>query len=65
MHRGVECLIIRPSRRNERAIAAYRKAGFVPHDPLLHPLPAWVLTEELDYPDAVVLLRTRAAEGKR
>ncbi len=49
--------IIRPSQRNPRAIAAYRKAGFMPFDPSLHSLPPWCLTEDLDYSDAVVLFQ--------
>ena len=55
-------MIIRPSARNCRAIAAYRKAGFVPHDPARHELPGWCLTEGLDYADAVVLVWVLATE---
>jgi diamine N-acetyltransferase len=56
----VEYLIMRPSRRNARAIAAYRKAGFVFYDPALHQLPESVLTTGLDYADAVVLVLQRS-----
>lgn len=58
----VEYLIIRPSRRNSRAIAAYRKAGFRSYDPALHQLPESVLSTGLDYADAVVLVQTQAAQ---
>lgn len=60
-HPAVEHLIMRPSRRNARAIAAYRKAGFVFYDPALHQLPESVLSTGLDYADAVVLVQKRAA----
>ncbi len=56
-HGTVEFLIIRPSRRNTRAIAAYRKAGFAFHNPQFHCLPLWVDTDGLDYRDSVVLVR--------
>lgn len=56
-HPEVEYLIMRPSRRNARAIAAYRKAGFAFYDPALHQLPESVLTTGLDYADAVILVR--------
>lgn len=59
-HPAVESLIMRPSRRNSRAIAAYRKAGFAFYDPALHHLPESVLSTGLDYADAVVLVQTRA-----
>lgn len=49
-------LIIRPSARNVRAIAAYRKAGFEDFDPDRHDLPLWCLKEGFDYEDAVVLV---------
>ena len=52
-----QAMIIRPSGRNRRAIAAYRKAGFEPHDPERHHLPDWCLTEGFDYEDAVVLVQ--------
>ena len=52
-----EIMIIRPSGRNNRAIAAYRKAGFQAHDPKRHHLPNWCLTEGFDYEDAVVLVQ--------
>lgn len=54
---GAQTMIIRPSGRNCRAIAAYRKAGFQPHDPERHHLPDWCLTEGFDYEDAVVLVQ--------
>ena len=50
-------MIIRPSARNPRAIAAYRKAGFAPHDLALHGVPDWCRTEGLDYADAVLLVQ--------
>lgn len=53
---AVHGLIVRPSRRNRRAIAACRKAGFVHYDSRLHELPAWVFSVGLNYRDAVVLL---------
>ncbi len=55
----VDALVIRPSARNARAIAAYRRAGFVPHDPDRHNVPCWVLTDGFDYDDAVVLVWPR------
>ena len=54
-----ETLLIRPSARNARAVAAYRKAGFVPYDPLLHRTPGWITSEGLDYEDAVILVRPK------
>ncbi len=51
-------MIIRPSARNRRAIAAYRKAGFEPFEPTRHCLPDWCLAEGFDYDDAVVLVQT-------
>ena len=51
----VDTLVIRPSARNKRAVAAYRKAGFEPYDPARHALPAKFVDEGLDYEDAVVL----------
>ena len=59
-HPAVESLILRPSRRNARAIAAYQKAGFVVYGPALHRLPESVLSEGLDYVDAVVLVLQRS-----
>ena len=50
-------MIIRPSARNRRAIAAYRKGGFEPYDPKTHQLPGWCLSEGFDYADAVVLVQ--------
>lgn len=58
-HPMVEHLIMRPSRRNARAIAAYRKAGFAFYDPSQHQLPESLLSTGLDYADAVVLVLTR------
>lgn len=58
-HSTVESLVARPPRRNARAIAAFRKAGFVHYDPVLHQLPAWVFSVGLYYRDAAMLLRTR------
>ena len=55
-------MIIRPSARNIRAIAAYRKAGFVFHDPARHEVPGWCLTDGLDYADAVLLVWMLASE---
>ncbi len=60
-HATVEALVIRPSARNERAIAAYRRAGFTPYEPTVHHLPDRATSEGLDYADAVVLVRTRAS----
>jgi len=59
-HPAVESLIMRPSRRNLRAIAAYRKAGFTLYDPVLHQLPELVFSTGLDYADAVVLVLQRS-----
>ncbi len=50
-------LVIRPSARNERAVSAYKKAGFEDYEPNRHRLPAQFVTEGLDYRDAVVLAR--------
>lgn len=58
----VGSLILRPSRRNSQAIAAYRKAGFVFYDAALHQLPESVLSTGLDYADSVVLAQTQAAQ---
>lgn len=63
-HPAVEYLIMRPSRRNARAIAAYQKAGFASYDPALHQLPESVLSTGLDYADAVVLVQTRSLAPK-
>ncbi|MCY4462422.1 MAG: GNAT family protein [Albidovulum sp.] len=54
---GIDALIIRPSARNVRAIAAYRKAGFLPYDAKRGGLPAWCTETGFDYEDAVVLVR--------
>lgn len=58
-HPTVESLIMRPSRRNARAITAYRKAGFAFYDPAIHQLPESVLSTGLDYDDALVLVNAR------
>lgn len=50
-------MIIRPSARNRRAVAAYRNAGFAPYDPKAHDVPGWCLSEGLDYSDAVLMVR--------
>lgn len=50
-------LIMRPSARNRRAIAAYAKAGFDVYDPVVHSLPDWCLDGGADYDDAVVMTR--------
>lgn len=52
-----DILIIRPSARNKRAVAAYQKAGFEHYNPDKHDIPQWCLTENLDYEDAVVLVQ--------
>ncbi|HEX7026461.1 MAG TPA: GNAT family N-acetyltransferase, partial [Gammaproteobacteria bacterium] len=59
VHATVENVIARPSPRSRRAIAAFRKAGFVDYDRTLHRLPTWIFTVGLNYRDAVVLLRKR------
>ena len=56
---SVNMLIIRPSARNTRAVAAYQKAGFEFYEPVRHTLPQWCLTEYLDYKDAVVLVQPK------
>lgn len=58
-HPGVDTIIIRPSKRNPRAIAAYQRAGFVLYNPVRHTLPHAVLSTGLDYEDVVVLIMTR------
>ena len=50
-------MIIRPSARNRRAIAAYRKGGFRMYDPTEHVLPDWCLSDGFDYFDAIVMVR--------
>jgi diamine N-acetyltransferase len=55
----VTALVVRPSARNARAVAAYRKAGFVDHDAALHALPGRFVGEGLDYADALVLVLVR------
>jgi diamine N-acetyltransferase len=56
---AVSALLIRPSARNARAIAAYRRAGFEPYDPQRHPVSESDAQAGLDYEDAVVLVKTR------
>ncbi len=56
-HRLARAYIMRPSARNRRAIASYRRSGFRDYDPEVHDIPAWCLHEGLDYADAVVLVR--------
>ena len=51
----VDTLVIRPSARNQRAVAAYKRAGFEEYDPDKHLLPRKFVEEGLDYHDAVVL----------
>jgi len=53
----IDGAIMRPSARNARAIAVYRKAGFVLFDNQVHQLPAWCLDGGEDYTDAVVMVR--------
>ncbi len=53
----VDTLVIRPSARNRRAVAAYKKAGFEEYSPDKHALPRIFVEEGLDYHDAVVLAR--------
>ena len=50
-------MLIRPSARNHRAVASYKKAGFEIYDQAKHQIPQWCLTENLDYDDAVVLVQ--------
>ena len=54
---SAKAMIIRPSARNRRAVAAYCKSGFELHDPQKHELPDWCLEKWLDYADSVVLVR--------
>lgn len=61
---AVSALLIRPSARNARAIAAYRRAGFEPFRPGAHPVSESAAREGLDYEDAVVLVKTRNAADK-
>ncbi len=51
----VDILVIRPSARNQRAIAAYKKAGFEDYDPQKHTLPRVFVKEGMDYADAIIL----------
>ena len=56
---GVTTLLIRPSARNQRAVAAYKRAGFIEATSQTHRLPAKVYEpEDWDYADAVVLVKT-------
>ncbi len=64
-HPGVELAVIRPSRRNRRAVASYEKAGFMEVGSGVAGLPDWVFVEGLDYEDAIVLVRARPASGMR
>lgn len=61
----VTMLVIRPSARNERAVAAYLKAGFAHYDRARHDVQQLLLTCEPDYEDAVILVwpRRRLAAG--
>lgn len=59
-HPEVDYLIMRPSRRNARAIAAYQKAGFAFYDSAIHQLPESALSTGLDYADAVVMVLQRS-----
>jgi len=62
--RSIDALIMRPSARNARAIAAYRKAGFEMYDGGKHRLPTWCLDGGEDYDDAVVLVRRIRSTGR-
>lgn len=55
----VDGVVARPSRRNRRAVTAFRKAGFIHYDSAVHQLPAWIFSVGLYYRDGVVLLRSR------
>lgn len=55
---GFTTLLIRPSARNARAVAAYRRAGFIEQSNTSGPLPAWVYAPEgWDYRDSLVMVR--------
>ncbi len=60
---SIRALIMRPSARNPRAIAAYRKVGFVMYDEERHDLPSWCLDGGEDYEDAVILVRLIGTGG--
>ena len=56
---GFTTLLIRPSARNRRAVAAYKRAGFIEATSQTRRLPAKVYEpEDWDYADAVVLVKT-------
>lgn len=56
---GFMTLLIRPSARNRRAVAAYKRAGFIEATSQTRRLPAKVYEpEDWDYADAVVLVKT-------
>lgn len=56
---GFTMLLIRPSARNQRAVAAYKRAGFIEATSQTRRLPAKVYEpEDWDYADAVVLVKT-------
>lgn len=57
MRSQVEFLVIRPSARNHRAIAAYKKAGFEEFKPNIHKIPRIFEEEGFDYYDAVILVQ--------
>ena len=55
---GFTTLLIRPSARNKRAVAAYKRAGFVEQSNQSGTLPAWVYDPaDWDYRDSLVLVR--------
>ena len=64
-HPGVDALLVRPSARNARAVAAYRRAGFVPAEECVPPIPDSVLATGNDYADAVALVRVRRSAASR
>ena len=56
---GFTTLLVRPSARNQRAVAAYKRAGFIEATSQTRRLPAKVYEpEDWDYADAVVLVKT-------
>ena len=55
---GFTTLLIRPSARNKRAVAAYKRAGFVEQSNQSGTLPAWVYDPaDWDYKNSLVLVR--------
>ncbi|MCY4261442.1 MAG: GNAT family protein [Rhodobacteraceae bacterium] len=60
----VDAMIMRPSARNERAIAVYGKAGFEIFDTERHQLPTWCLDGGEDYFDPVVMVRPAGPSGR-